>query len=338
MSQGMQGSRVGVVAIFGLARSSGALFATSTSSIPLVRSLTTNSRSWALQSSTALQRTAPLYRQSKGHRHGRICNAGGQTVRSFAQQKEGKVTYRIWLQTGDLRCAGTTEQLYVVLHGMEGSSHKLILSQHCGRASAVEEMLYVDTELGRLQSMEIGFVDPAGAESTPGGGWLLDRVEVTLLDETKVPPPKPVVFPAMRWLGQSESGSRSGPGKQVLFPMATEQFYPWRWGPNATPKWGHHRASLNDVVLTAVAAAVPHPDKVARGVKGFVSKDFGYAGEDVFVIVNEGPLQLMAVADGVYGWWESGIDSGEYSRMLLSCVKETAVEEVGRAMERAEQQ
>ena len=32
-----------------------------------------------------------------------------------------------------------------------------------------------------------------------------------------------------------------------------------------------------DMTLCAVAAGVPHPDKVAKGVKGFISKEFGYA-------------------------------------------------------------
>ena len=35
--------------------------------------------------------------------------------------------------------------------------------------------------------------------------------------------------------------------------------------------------------------------------------------------------QMMAVADGVAGWWEAGIDSGQYSRQLLTGVKEAAL-------------
>jgi hypothetical protein len=34
---------------------------------------------------------------------------------------------------------------------------------------------------------------------------------------------------------------------------------------------------------------------------------------------------MMAVADGVAGWWEAGIDSGQYSRQLLTGVKEAAL-------------
>lgn len=39
------------------------------------------------------------------------------------------VAYRIVVHTGDLRCAGTEEKLYLELHGMEGSSDRLVFSQ-----------------------------------------------------------------------------------------------------------------------------------------------------------------------------------------------------------------
>ena len=58
--------------------------------------------------------------------------------------------------------------------------------------------------------------------------------------------------------------------------------------------------------LCAVAAGVPHPDKLAKGVKGFISKEFGYAGEDAYLTLSEGPVQLLAIADGVASWWQHG--------------------------------
>lgn len=47
---------------------------------------------------------------------------------------------------------------------------------------------------------------------------------------------------------------------------------------------------------------IPHPDKMAKG------------GEDAYY-ANE---YLLAVADGVGGWNEKGIDPAKYSRELVS--------------------
>jgi hypothetical protein len=45
-----------------------------------------------------------------------------------------------------------------------------------------------------------------------------------------------------------------------------------------------------------------------------VRKDAGFAGEDAYVIMTHGKLQMMAVADGVASWGQQGIDAGQYSR------------------------
>lgn len=51
--------------------------------------------------------------------------------------------------------------------------------------------------------------------------------------------------------------------------------------------------------------AVPHPDKAYKG------------GEDaVFAAKN-----ILVIADGVSGWSQMGIDSGIYSRKLLTHIK-----------------
>ena len=239
--------------------------------------------------------------------------------------KEQDTYYKLRIHTGDLRGAGTNERVYVRLHGENGSSDQLPLAVELQRAMTVEAILKVQGDLGILERMEVGFVNAEEAEKKQGAGWLLDRVEVTRIDGEGRHFPKAVIFPCQRWIGQSESGSRSGKSVQALFPMSTEQSYPWRWGANERPVWRKHAGS-GDLSLCSVAAAVPHPNKVAKGARGYITREFGYAGEDAFVIVNQGPLQLIAVADGVASWWELGIDAGEYSRLLLSCVKETALE------------
>ncbi len=114
---------------------------------------------------------------------------------------------------------------------------------------------------------------------------------------------------------------------QTLFPLAFERAFPIL---STHPDL--QRTSLagaGDKWLSAVAAGVPHPDKVRKGaanrslrpkktttlvpegrihlkleasytrlelstgVKAFVSKEFGYAGEDAYVAVAEGPVQVL---------------------------------------------
>mmetsp|Transcript_30970 Transcript_30970/g.65677 ORF Transcript_30970/g.65677 Transcript_30970/m.65677 type:complete len:377 (+) Transcript_30970:93-1223(+) len=55
--------------------------------------------------------------------------------------------------------------------------------------------------------------------------------------------------------------------------------------------------------LAFAAACLPHPDKVAKG------------GEDAYFASTA--RRAFAVADGVGGWAENGVDPGEFSRQLL---------------------
>jgi protein phosphatase PTC7 len=227
------------------------------------------------------------------------------------------VFYKLRITTGDLRGAGTTEQVMIQLHGDSGSSGRHVIQAPLNRAETVEVVCEVHGELGRLQRMEVGFVDPESALQVKGSGWLLDRIETYRIDNSMRHMPKPVIFPCQRWIGESESGSRSGGPLQTLFPLAMELTVP------RTPSKAAG-ASSADITMCAVAAGVPHPDKVAKGVKGFISKEFGYAGEDAYLVLCQGPVQVLAIADGVASWWQKGIDAGEYSRTLVNCVKQAA--------------
>lgn len=212
----------------------------------------------------------------------------------------------------------------------------------------------------------------AAEEARDGSGWFVDRVEVAELGaRERRAGPAELVFPCMRWIGRSESGSRSGPGiqvratravraacgrrgrrgrgaarvtrclAQVLFPMAPEHQTHWRWGAGQEPVWNaRRRATQSDAVLTAAAAALPHPKKVRvrgaaplrgaqaagaesgrtqegkemrsfhdechseqveKGVKALVKPGFGYAGEDAYVSVSEGPIQARAAPRSARG-------------------------------------
>jgi hypothetical protein len=235
------------------------------------------------------------------------------------------VFYKLRIITGDLRGAGTTEDMFVEMHGDDGSSGRKVLKMPLTRASTVDVMIKVSGDLGRLQRMEVGFVDAEHALKTKGSGWLLDRIETFRIDNSMRRIPKPVIFPCQRWIGESESGSRSGGPLQTLFPLAMELSYPRLGALAGAPRRTSASASA-DMTLCAVAAGVPHPDKVAKGVKGFVSKEFGYAGEDAYIAISKGPVQLLAMADGVASWWQHGIDAGEYSRQLVNSIKQAALE------------
>jgi len=188
------------------------------------------------------------------------------------------VFYKLRITTGDLRGAGTNEQVMIQLHGDSGSSGRHVIQAPLNRAETVEVMCEVHGELGRLQRMEVGFVDPESALHVKGSGWLLDRIETYRIDNSMRHMPKPVIFPCQRWIGESESGSRSGGPLQTLFPLAMELTV------QRTPSKAAG-ASSADITMCAVAAGVPHPDKVAKGVKGFISKEFGYAGEDAYLVL-----------------------------------------------------
>jgi hypothetical protein len=171
------------------------------------------------------------------------------------------VYYKLRVITGDLRGAGTSEPIFLELHGERGSSGQIVMKPPLTRASTVDVMFEVDGDLGRLQHMDVGFVDGAQALTIKGSGWLLDRVETYRIDTSMRRIPKPVVFPCQRWIGESESGSRSGGPLQTLFPLAMELCYP-RLGHLAGRTARPAISSSADLVLRAVAAGVPHPDKV----------------------------------------------------------------------------
>ena len=74
--------------------------------------------------------------------------------------------------------------------------------------------------------------------------------------------------------------------------------------------------------LCGGAMATPHADKVRHGgERGVNHRDLGHAGDDAYFVGGE---KAMGVADGVGQWSEKGIDSGEYSRKLMStCLQAT---------------
>lgn len=75
---------------------------------------------------------------------------------------------------------------------------------------------------------------------------------------------------------------------------------------------GHDKQSA--LTLVAAGHVMPHPDKVSTG------------GEDAFMVVIDEAGGAAAVADGVTGWNEKGVDPGAYSRALVSAARTCLLE------------
>jgi hypothetical protein len=263
-------------------------------------------------------------------------------------------TYRLRVHTGDVRGAGIVAKVFVQLHGGNGSAPRVMLGGGIGRferGSYVDEIVHCE-DIGHLERLEVDMDQGDGRANDDDVGWYLDRVEVTLMGGYELCMTNSVVFSCRSWIGNKEataasvaskregeledsaatSGSRS---VQVLFPMASEHDYPTRFAPYERPHWRVSDAGDDDAADTApsfclscAAAATPHPHKVSKGVRASVARDFGYAGEDAYVAVSDGPVQMMAVADGVYAWkqvshrrwwgadWWTGDDGGVQERLM----------------------
>eukprot|EP00960_Hanusia_phi_P023449 692165-Hanusia_phi.AAC.1 len=70
-------------------------------------------------------------------------------------RKEQDTYYKLKIHTGDLRGAGTSEPVYVRLHGENGSSDQIPLHVELQRAMAVEAIMKVQGDLGILERMEV---------------------------------------------------------------------------------------------------------------------------------------------------------------------------------------
>ncbi|KAJ1495761.1 hypothetical protein T484DRAFT_1761125 [Baffinella frigidus] len=105
-------------------------------------------------------------------------------------------------------------------------------------------------------------------------------------------------------------GSVSGALRRA--PPASSGFVRSHRGQHLTPaRWlsGSAAQSVQSVALrlNCQVGFIPHPEKAHKG------------GEDAFFVLTHdaGHGSGCGVADGVGGWAEQGVDSGEYSRALM---------------------
>eukprot|EP00727_Mastigamoeba_balamuthi_P014651 m51a1_g9811 hypothetical protein (3258) ;mRNA; f:1837959-1852861 len=121
----------------------------------------------------------------------------------------GTATYVVATQTGELCDAGTTEEVYVVLHGAGGvSTERLRLTlgeaaQELPFGRGARDVFRVTAaDVGDVESIEVGFCGPADQSSD---GWLLEWVEVARQPSQRLP----TRFPCHRWLDSNEADGQT---------------------------------------------------------------------------------------------------------------------------------
>jgi protein phosphatase PTC7 len=236
--------------------------------------------------------------------------------------------YRVKILTGNRRGAGTDAQIFATIVGTRADSGerklepKLATSQPfepkmtSGTSEPFERNTWTEFELsvpgglGEVKQVRIGHRDESE-------GWYLSRILIepisTIAGEGE--PKEPAIattFHVHKWLGQSESGGLSGPS--YITCEVTETALVASTMANPPPMGRTLR-------LRSGCMALPHPEKVNKGIRAVVKRSKGHAGEDAYIMTGQepgtGPPYVLGIADGVRQWSEKGIDAGEWSRTLL---------------------
>lgn len=227
--------------------------------------------------------------------------------------------YTLTLTTGNLRGAGSATPAWVQLVGTNGKSDRIIVgeSEEESLARGTRRTVTISTseDLGHLRFVNVQRLTSSITDA--GTGWFLESVVVN------TPEQQQVVFPCNAWFGECEGGGNQGPLERNLLPVAPEDL-----------------VQGEPVRVSVSGVAVPHPDKVKHdGAKGMNRKGFGHGGEDAyFYCQGKNDLYAMGVADGVYMWRESGIDSGKFSRTLMRLSEQnvrSGIQDVVKVMEMA---
>lgn len=263
---------------------------------------------WGLIESQCLQAT----RSTFGLRDFERSYSFGRThYLAKVQPTANLILYRIEVVTGDVRGAGSPVPAAFMFSGENGDSEEFVFGDEeegCGFDRGTKQKYTIFSKnLGKLCRLH---VRQLGASTTvTGAGWFLDRVIV------KGPQGEKWIFPCHAWFGKSDAGGEYGSTERLL---------------NVMDETGTHSLSeaeypllLQPLKLEVSAFSIPHPEKVALGVKGQNRKGMGQSGEDAYFYSHlPGGLVALAVADGIYMWRDKGIDAGEFSRHLLqSCRK-----------------
>ncbi|GFR39752.1 hypothetical protein Agub_g236 [Astrephomene gubernaculifera] len=208
-------------------------------------------------------------------------------------------TYTLTITTGNRRGAGSLAPAWVQLVGTNGKSERILVGEtdedRLARGSVRTVSVPAPEELGQLRFVNVQRL--GSSISDAGTGWFLEHVVV------ETPEQQRLYFPCHAWFGEADAGVMHGPLERNLLPAAPEDA----------------EIASEPVRLSASGMAVPHPDKVKQdGAKGVNRKGFGHGGEDsYFYCAGKNGVFALGVADGVFMWRESGIDSGVFSRALM---------------------
>ncbi|KAL6768238.1 hypothetical protein ACKKBF_B38350 [Auxenochlorella protothecoides x Auxenochlorella symbiontica] len=225
-----------------------------------------------------------------------------------ANRPEG--SYHIQIVTGSVRGAGTPTPALLQLFGEDGESEPYLIGSDgstMGFESSSRKTYVVQApHLGQLNRVLIRQLplDAADEEAGASSGWFLERIVVV------GPEGDSWTFPCAEWLGRDHVTQAIGSPERVLVPLTV------------------HLSSMMDprynlksqMSVAASAFSIPHPEKVAEGVRGVNRRGAGHGGEDAYFITHASETGVvgLGVSDGVYAWRERGVDAGAYSRGLMA--------------------
>ena len=274
--------------------------------------------------------TANLLSRAVGHRYA-------------LRRQLSQVSYELIFVTGDERGADTEANVHATLVGEHGDlSVPIDNSRVSFRRNSTERVSFQSDryDIGVIQSVRVGH-----DEQGTGSGWFLEKIILNIsgapddtsienvcfidnsgddLCKSTVTEDKKTVsleFPFYGWLGKSDSGGHDGPLSVDISPLPIAK---WAAHDAVTPEELEavvQRAVSHPLTLRTAGYCIPHPDKVTSGARGVCGKNFGHGGEDAYF---SHPLGFIGVADGVYAWRSSGIDSGLYSQSLMRGALERA--------------
>ena len=242
--------------------------------------------------------------------------------------------YRVEVQTGMLRGAGTTANVYINLLGNLHQTGKCLLRSP-DEGNDIEEFrtgsnktfhLLAPNLLGRISGIELSLEYEAGTQVGSEGATKDAQLQQSFSKDYQLynwyveklivysPTGKRLEFPCKCWFGSSERGTQV-PSERRLIPFVE---------PSVGRLTSFGRILPKPLSIQSGAFVVPHPDKVKSGVKAKNCKESGHAGEDAYFkcFSKSGSTYGMGVADGVWMWSEYGIDAGQFSKALMNFTKD----------------
>ena len=201
------------------------------------------------------------------------------------------------MTTANRRGAGTRSTIRVALTDVHNVTTPLVLlpTTKFKRSSVVTCEIDFPDDSGRSTLSDLASLRIQSDESGPFSGWLVDEVAVTdLLSQ------RSFVFHPHLWIGVSDIGAFSG-SPDVVVPLTSH---------DGAALFAHLAKATSVRVSQSNIAESSKKKRARTGVRR------GVAGEDAYVV----SPQVLGVADGVFSWVHSGVDSSLFSTAILDGV------------------